>query len=254
MYAPFVRKIYIVTDRQCPKWLNLSKSDRVCVIDHTDIFDRKYLPSFNSDAIESCLYNIDGLSERFIYCNDDFMFLSSIVEGDFFDQAGNPIFYPSPRKLPGIFAEDALNYTTHAHLMCANLLGFNKSSLPFEKLKHIPYAVTRSTFKALEGEFPLAFHSTRESKIRSEKSYALLSFLYPNVLLQRGQATRGEASYKYVDLADPTWQSGLRQAMQSKNVKFLCLNDSSNGLTEGEESDLITLLESRYPVPAPWEE
>ena len=72
-YAPWVRHIYLVTDDQIPYWLNMD-SDRLTVISHREIFGRRfrqYLPVFSSPAIETMLHKIRGLSDRFIYFNDD---------------------------------------------------------------------------------------------------------------------------------------------------------------------------------------
>ncbi|MGH8881424.1 MAG: stealth family protein, partial [Stackebrandtia sp.] len=71
MFAPFVRNIYIVTDDQHPEWL-LPGDDRVRVVSHREIFpDPSVLPTFNSHAIEANLHRIPGLSENFLYFNDD---------------------------------------------------------------------------------------------------------------------------------------------------------------------------------------
>lgn len=42
-------------------------------VNHDTLFPNlSHLPSFNSNAIELQLHNIEGLSEYFIYLNDDF--------------------------------------------------------------------------------------------------------------------------------------------------------------------------------------
>lgn len=64
-FAPWVNKVYLVTDDQVPTWLDL-RHEKLEVIDHTDIIDAKYLPVFNSNAIEMNLHKIKGLSENFV--------------------------------------------------------------------------------------------------------------------------------------------------------------------------------------------
>lgn len=76
--APWVRHVHLVTDGQRPAWLNDSHP-RLTVVDHSEIFaDPAALPTFNSHAIESRLHHIKGLSEHFLYLNDD-MFLGRPV-------------------------------------------------------------------------------------------------------------------------------------------------------------------------------
>lgn len=90
MFMPWINHVYIVTDNQTPKWLN-TKNPKVTVINQNDIVPAEYLPLFNSGAIEMFLGNIPGLSEHFIYANDDMMVGRPIGPEFFFDENGNPI-------------------------------------------------------------------------------------------------------------------------------------------------------------------
>ncbi len=81
MHAPWIRTIYIVTASQVPVWLNTAHP-RVRIIDHKELFPdpAAQLPTFNSLAIESVLHRIPGLSEYFLYFNNDgscFVFLKT---------------------------------------------------------------------------------------------------------------------------------------------------------------------------------
>ena len=75
-HAPWIRNVYIVTSgpSQVPDWLNASHP-RVRVVHHAQLFDdpATQLPTFNSYAIESVLHRIPGLSNRFLYLNQDFL-------------------------------------------------------------------------------------------------------------------------------------------------------------------------------------
>ena len=80
-YAPWIRKIFIVTNGQVPKWLN-TDHPKIKLIFHKDIIPAEYLPTFNSCAIECFLSNIPNLSEHFLYANDD-MFFNFLLEKSF---------------------------------------------------------------------------------------------------------------------------------------------------------------------------
>ncbi|MGZ9842213.1 stealth family protein [Weissella confusa] len=84
-YAPWINQVYLVTDEQVPDFLNI---DSVTVIDHKDIIPEDYLPTFNSNVIEWHLTNIKGLSEHFLYFNDDMFFNAPVRPEDFFDHSG----------------------------------------------------------------------------------------------------------------------------------------------------------------------
>ncbi|KAE9025878.1 hypothetical protein PR003_g9119 [Phytophthora rubi] len=87
-YAPWVRHIYVVTDGQIPSWLDI-ESPRISIVKHGDIFaDQSHLPVFSSPAIEWNLDNIPGLSDMFLYFNDDVFLGSAVRPEDFVSQAG----------------------------------------------------------------------------------------------------------------------------------------------------------------------
>ncbi|MCL2017374.1 MAG: stealth family protein [Alphaproteobacteria bacterium] len=95
-FAPWINHIYIITDDQRPSWFK--SSNRITVIDHRDIIPKEYLPTFNSSMIEMFLHNIPGLSEHFLFANDDFFFGASVGSEFFFDADGNPIVIAASRR------------------------------------------------------------------------------------------------------------------------------------------------------------
>jgi UDP-N-acetylglucosamine-lysosomal-enzyme len=64
-------------------------SNRKCVLCVTqDIYvNKSHLPTFSSPSIESHLHRIPGLSDKFIYMNDDVMFGSDVWPDDFYTHA-----------------------------------------------------------------------------------------------------------------------------------------------------------------------
>lgn len=87
-FAPWVRNIYLVTDDQCPDWLdnNKQKELNVQVIDHRVIFrdHLNALPTFNSISISTLFWKIPGISNHYISMDDDFFFVNSNYPEDFF--------------------------------------------------------------------------------------------------------------------------------------------------------------------------
>ena len=90
LYAPWVRNIFIVTDRQVPDWLDTGNT-KIKIIDHKEILPAEILPTFNSTVIEHSLFKIPGLSEYFLYANDDMFFNKPVKKNDFFGEDGLPI-------------------------------------------------------------------------------------------------------------------------------------------------------------------
>ena len=82
-HAPWVNNIYLITNGQKPSWLNLSHP-KLRFISHKEFIPSSYLPTFNSAAIELNLHRIEGLSENFIYFNDDMYLIKDVKPSDFF--------------------------------------------------------------------------------------------------------------------------------------------------------------------------
>ncbi|KAK2588199.1 hypothetical protein KPH14_004236 [Odynerus spinipes] len=93
MYAPWVRHVYIVTNGQIPSWLDMD-NPRMTLITHEDIFlDKSHLPTFSSPAIESHIHRIPGISDKFLYFNDDVLLGAEVWPEDFITQAGGQKVY-----------------------------------------------------------------------------------------------------------------------------------------------------------------
>lgn len=110
LYAPWVNKIYIVTDNQIPNWLNLD-NPKIEIIKQNDILLNSAIPSFNSIAIEHSIKNIPNLEEHFIYANDDMFFNLPTEPEFFFNKKGYPIsrFRKKRKKRYYTLYEYALN-------------------------------------------------------------------------------------------------------------------------------------------------
>ena len=89
-YAPWIRNIFILSDNQKPKWLDIS-NPKIKIIDQNDILPNKSLPCFNSNVLEHFLYKIPNLSEHFLLSNDDMFLNRTVLPNTFFAADGFPI-------------------------------------------------------------------------------------------------------------------------------------------------------------------
>ena len=110
LYAPWINKIYIVTDNQIPNWLNLD-NPKIEIINQNDILPQSAIPCFNSIAIEHSIKNIKNLEEYFLYANDDMFFNDYTTPEFFFNKKGCPIsrFRKKRKKRYYTLYEYALN-------------------------------------------------------------------------------------------------------------------------------------------------
>lgn len=80
---PWINKIYLLLS-------NVEQIDKsrlpsnVVIVLHKEFIPGQFLPTFNSTTIEMFLWNIKGLSEYFIYANDDMLPTGELKPSDFF--------------------------------------------------------------------------------------------------------------------------------------------------------------------------
>jgi hypothetical protein len=187
-YFESLGRIFLVTDGQRPAWLNAA-DPRVVIVDLEQIFsDPSYLPSYNSQAIESYFYNIPGLSEFFVYLNDDFFLNGPVRAEDFFTEdglirvrLGRAV---AARGIPSVDEEGDTSAQKNANLVLDR--HFKKE--PRLTVMHRPYAHRKSLMARAAEEFPEEFHLTRRSHFRSIEMFALHSYLIPYWAYYTGEA------------------------------------------------------------------
>ena len=82
-FAPWVNNIFFVTWGHLPEWLNVNHP-KLKIIKHSDYIPSEFLPTFNSNVIEFFFHKIDGLSEQFVYFNDDMFLIDKVTPQRFF--------------------------------------------------------------------------------------------------------------------------------------------------------------------------
>ncbi|MFF0787869.1 stealth family protein [Streptomyces spiralis] len=256
LYAPWVRNIYLVTADQTPEWLN-TDHPRIRVVSHKEIFkDPAVLPTFNSHAIESQLHHIDGLSEHFLYFNDDVMLGQEILPQHFFLPNGLGKFYLSPALVP--FGETSPDDPPVAAAGKNNrrLIAERFGDTLFRKMKHVPHALHRSVLDEIEAEFPEEHRRTAASRFRSVSDVSVTSSLHHYYAFHTQRSFAGEGLvYRYCDVGKPGVERVLGRLLANREAHVFCLNDTTS--TEAElsrQQALMTrFLDEYFPFPSPYE-
>jgi hypothetical protein len=249
-YFKEVRNIYIVTDKQIPWWLNKENS-KIQIVDHADIFENpKHLPSFNSHAIEANLYRIPGLSEHFIYMNDDVFLWRPMKKTDFFSPNGlslsrleniNNVYGQPSDEFPG-WKNAALNSNT-----CIEDL-FGKRAYSYHE--HSPHALRKSILKDLFKSFPAHYERTSSARFRTKGDISSVSFFYHAYAFARAAAICTQSSCITLNSANANHIERLSRLVLSEGVDFVCLNDGGDSRVK---KDVLKLLGQKFPIPVDWE-
>jgi len=255
MFAPWVRNIYIVTADQSPEWIDLTPPN-ISLVSHREIFsDPSALPTFNSRAIESQLHHIDGLSEHFLYLNDDMFFARPVPPSLFFLANGLSKFFLSKNRVPlGAPSKDVTPVQAGAMNNRALIERTFGRTLTRTTL-HAPYPLQRRILSEIEQAFPDEHRATMMSRLRDLHTITVASSLHHYYAYYSGHAIPGELSYGYIRLDIPNLKRHLDRALARRDFDTLCLNDSGSSEDEVEAQNgvLKPFLEAYFPVASPYE-
>jgi hypothetical protein len=255
MYAGWVRHVYLVTDRQVPSWLDTS-NPRLTVVDHRDLFgDRGRLPTFNSHAIESQLHHIPGLSEHYLYLNDDVFFGRPVGPEKFFAGNGLAHFFTSTAKIglgpTGAFDRPVMSGAKNNRDLLFK--GFDRALT--NKFKHVPHTQRRDVLLELEERFAEDFAETARHQFRDPADISIAASLHHYYAFLTGRAVAGRIRYFYADIAAPETAGRLRRMLRTRDYDAFCLNDhDSSGLDPLIQQRMLhDFLIQYFPLPSSFE-
>lgn len=252
-YAPWVRKIYIVTGRRTkPKWLD-HEHPKIQMIDHTDIFVNKNdLPTFNSQAIESNLDNIPELSEYFIYLNDDTMFGNNIYHSDFFTKDNKLIVSEGKNYVKE--GEPDLNEKAYFSAWKNNIKILNDlfERKKYKELGHQAVIIKKSSISKLKNMYSKEFEQTSNSRFRNINNIAPIGLVL-FYLMNTGEAEQKEINGEIISVSNNKNKNEKQyDNVLKKRPKFLCVQDEMID-TEEVKKDLENFFEKYFPNKSSFE-
>lgn len=226
---PWVNRIFIITDNQQPKWLDIIDNQKITIIDHAQIIDKKYLPTFNSHVIEAHLHKIPNLSENFIYFNDDVFVARPLPKTHFFAPNGNASIFLTEKSLSAMKQKGIMTPTLFACSNCQPLLKNISQTDVDVPLVHTYIPLKKSYFEkawTLYGDTITAF---LPNQFRGNNDLNLATFLVPYLMYFDGKsATKAEICY-YFNIRSPHALTQYRQLLQKKSQNeaphSFCTND-----------------------------
>lgn len=242
-FAPFIRKIFIVTDKQIPKFLkhtkNKTKYNKVVIVDHTEIFIgyEEYLPVFNSNSIETMLFKIPDLSEQFIYFNDDFFLINNTKIEDFFIEE-KPVVRGvwdqfDSKKIQKIIYDKVLIFLGKEPR--SNIFGYKKAQQSsakvvgmekYLKLDHTPNPIRKSTVELFFKKNPEALISNISHKFRHPSYFMIQSLANYLEIQNKSCILKNNYQLAYIQSYNKPllWYKWyLKYCSNNSNKLFMCL-------------------------------
>lgn len=252
LYAPWIRRIFIVTDSQVPEWLDTT-NPKVQIVDHREILPAEALPCFNSALIEQFLHKIPGLSERFLYANDDMFFNRPVTPADFYTSDGLPIIrfsYRRPfRKLLLKIRKKKLSHYNQKVENAARLVEQRLGKYYSCKTHHNIDSYRKSEFAHIHDTFSREISTMIPHHMRDD--HDLQRQLYSYAAMAEGKARKeivGRRTSFHVYLHRPDHLEKLDRY----NPMLFCMNDSEFA-TDADRARTVAYLKRRFPKKSSFE-
>ncbi|MBR1654219.1 MAG: Stealth CR1 domain-containing protein [Clostridia bacterium] len=280
---PWVNHIYLVTCGQTPEWLDTS-NEKISVVKHEEFIPQKYLPTFSSHPIELNFHRIQGLSEKFIYFNDDMFAINSLKPEDFFynekpcDSAVlNVHCVQNSSAIYSICVNDVAVINDHCNLKSQLKQNFNKwfnwkygiknniqniifsncPRFPGFKQFHIPTPLLKSMYKELWDKEYEILNETSENKFRSK--HDVNQWVIRDYQLATGNFNPSKR-YKLGTLIDFDKNEITEELEKCKKIilgnsyKLVCINDSDNiPNVEHVKNEVNNYLNNKFPQKSKFE-
>jgi len=235
-HAPWVRRIWIVVDSAGPDVTDLPEAlrEKLRIVTHGQIFagHEAVLPTFNSLAIESMMWRIEGLAERFLYFNDDVFLTAPLRPEDMFAGA-RPVLRGQWRDYRAFAADPAarddpalFNYFMQIN---AAVLG----GMPVSRLfaaAHVVHPMCRSVMAQLFEAHRGAFEANIAHRFR-DLSQFLPQALHNHHCIAREQAVIAQGTdHLHIRSGQGAGRApALTRALLLEDglaeTRFLCVND-----------------------------
>ncbi|MCM1168446.1 MAG: Stealth CR1 domain-containing protein [Bacteroides sp.] len=254
-YAPWIHKIFIITDNQVPEWLDTS-NPKIRIVDHSEILPPQSLPCFNSNIIEHFLSRIPDLSEHFLYSNDDTFLNRPVSPSTFYTPEGLPIIRLHRRRFRRLF----LYYRTH--ILKKNLEHYIQAIKNSADIVHKKYgryfnskphhnidAFLKSDYMDTSNIFKEDISSTLSNHFRSTNDVQRIIYTYAALAKKRVklQYVSQKTSFRF-----PIHKHELYQEIEKYNPTFFCMNDSQFA-SDSDRIRAAEYLQHRFPVKSQFE-
>ena len=250
-HLPWVRNIYIVTDSQKPSWLKKIKG--IQIVDHQDIIDAEYLPTFNSHVIEAFLHRIPGLSENFIYFNDDVFVARDLPKEHFLSANGISSLFVSTKSLYEMKGRGVETPTLKASFNSIKLLKKYHALDIKNPLIHTYFPLKKSQYSNAWNLYEDEIREYLPNRFRGNNDINMASFLVPWLMYCEGQAIEKVDICYYFNIRSRHAITRYEKLLKLKELDTpphsFCANDFSSELSNpvpDYRERLLQMLDEYY--------
>lgn len=229
---PWFQRLYLLLDddEQVPPFLSAITDNRLTIVRHSQFIPNEFLPTYNSNVIDSWIHRVPCLAEHFIVFDDDTFVLRPVEPRAFFRlNSGKPI----TRHYEG----------RNRHKMKPSPIGFvtmwqdaiRKFGFKYSRIQHHAQPFRKSLMEQyVKDTFAVALNEAGKLRTRSRGDINLLRFTSA-LMSQRGDNVMirtGNVYDLFIEGGDVTKEK-VREIMNSETrPTFLCVNNTHPSQTQ----------------------
>ena len=278
-FAPWVRKIHFITWGHLPEWLDTT-NPKLNIVRHEDYMPKEILPVFNSNVIEMFMNRIEGLSENFVYFNDDMMLINRI-DKEYFFKKGKPCDMLAFQPVVANPANPVMSYLYLNNSVILSKYFKKRENVKMQpgKYFHIGYPPLYFFYNMLELAFPLftgfytvhgpmPFCKSTFDEIWNKEEKALSEAAthrfrsdrdIPPYLFREWQKLSGnfvpkniQKDFRYFNVDNDNGK--LKNAIKKQKAKVICINDANTPIEfERVKAELIEVFDKILPEKSSFE-
>lgn len=209
--------------------------DRITVIDQDTILPAEYIPAFNNMIIECFLHRIPGISQPFLYMNDDYLMTGSFGMNDLVGDGRINVYRNTTRMDAFLFSNPGgvWDRTMVYNAKLANA-HFHRPLSEMRMMQHMPYVLFPDTMERLCTTFHSDIHRMGVRHGPRSDEDVIMVFLHQEWWLShhplrvrvRSLTRHTVPSYAFIEYGYDTIHE-IAQTIASNTVQFLTLSEGS---------------------------
>lgn len=248
-FAPWIDRVVLIASSksQLLPWMN---TDTIKVVEHKDFIPERYLPVFNSTAIEMFLARIPDISENFIYSNDDCYFLKPTTRDDFFEKNMTPKFFYSVKdEVKTEFQISVKRAFDAVRSVNSSFVAKSQYLRPSHHMRSMNRSVMLDVYRIFHNDMASSITRFRDNKKNINQ------YIYWDYAALTGKCSKFESNNgAYISIKDNFTCRQLEMLYKNPGRRTsICIND--NELTDVSCYDeLVELMDTIFPNKSRFEQ
>lgn len=239
-YLSWIDDIIIIVSSKS-QLKNIDNYNEYIVVEHKDFIPERFLPTFNSNTIESFFGNLNLNLENIIYSNDDILFLKKTDKDLFFNEKGQALIDFKERNIHNKKLNNFLKICLNSYI-----LGFSNRIDNNKILVQNHGAPVPLLFNEIKKFFQANKNLIYKTCTPLRNNININQYVYGLNLLKNNKALNSNALSKtYINLNDNNIDN-IINILINKSYNCICLNETNLDNSSENNRKKVLAIATKY--------